>query len=67
MPTSYYLTQIRNGVMCTKNFHMNTDFCLFKGMKVFAKVVSLLGCGDFMVRGYELLAYYGRAKRVSVN
>jgi len=33
-------------------------------MKVFGKVVSLLSCGDFVIRGGELVADYGRGKRV---
>jgi hypothetical protein len=33
-------------------------------MKVFGKVVSFLSCGDFVIRGGELVADYGRGKHV---
>jgi hypothetical protein len=41
-----------------------TSLCSFEGMKVFDKVFSFLSCGDFVIRGGELVADYGRGKSI---
>ncbi len=43
---------------------MNADFCPFEGMRVFGKVVLVLSHGDSVIRDGELMADYGRGKRI---